>query len=417
MASQFYDEIITLNDSSHRHKDENGHLIIKDNPIALVGVLPFLRNQIESTTSTEVVYVYRSEESLKEAYHMFKDKPIVYNHEWVGKDGDRNNADGHIGSHVYYKDGGVYGDLIIYNSNLIDKIESGACTQLSAGYSAVVKPGLGKYQDQDYNYSIFYTSVNHLAVVEQGRAGAQLSIKDQGLLMGFSNVLKNDGMDQGTDFTAVASPCEVAEDEMGEEKKEERTEEEDTEEEEDEDTENDEDTEENESRKEDCRRLIHNACKERVKRGEMSQEDMDYVMDHFKIPHMTSRIDKQIRYLRSSIAHHNKLEKINKAVDEIRSFEVTKDFKKLDNSDVDTQYARAYNYVTKEQLPKGMDARTAFLTYVTNLQKQRELDSRQRALDSAPLADNGVAKCMMDAYNSLIHKQKEVNSLIRRRAF
>lgn len=414
MIPQLYDQII-INDKSHRHKDENGHLIIKDNPVAIAGVLPFLRGQIDPQTtqdSNEVVYVLRSNDSLQQAYQMFSDKPIVYNHEWVGKGGDRNNADGHIGSRVYYKDGGVYGDLIIYNSDLIDKIENGECTQLSAGYSAVAKPEVGKYQDQDYTYSIFYTGVNHLAVVEQGRAGSQLSIKDKGILMDNLNAIKDNRINQGTDCIAVASPCELVKDE--ERAEEEEEEKKDTPEEEERTKEDEDEEDPDRDRKEDTRTLVYKACKQKVKRGEMTQDDMNYVMQKFTFNKAESTMKREFDSIKKTLDHYKRLEDINKAVDEIRSFEITKDFNKLDNADVNTQYERAYNYATREQLPDGMDPRTAFITYVTSLQKQREIS--QHKYDTAPV-DNGLVKQVMDTYNNLIHRQKEVTTLLKRRAF
>lgn len=412
MQRLYQDEMITLNDSTHRYKDENGHLIIKDNPVAVAGVLPFLKGQIDPSTSrdsNEIVYVFRSEESLKDAYQMFKDKPIVYNHKWVGKDGDTNNADGHIGSHVYYKDGGVYGDLIIYNSNLIDKIERGECTQLSAGYSAVTKPEKGTYLDKDYSYSIFYTGINHLAVVERGRAGVELSIKDKGIPMDFNNVFKNSRMDQGTDSTSVASPCEMGETKFTKKeaqkiKKETITKAKDT-------------AEGNKGYqvKKGGRvpHSVYNLCKQRVKDGKMSPADMQYILDNFNINNV--KLQKDVNNINKKLEYQKRLDSINKAVAEIRSFEITKNFTKLDDADPAVHYSRAYNYATKERLPDGMDARTAFLSYVKTLEKQRAFESKKRS--TIPTLDNGLVKMVNDSYNALYHKQREINSLIKRRAF
>lgn len=417
MQLNLCDDMITLNDSTHRHKDDNGHLIIKDNPIAIAGVLPFLKGQIDPSStidSNEVVYVYRSADSLKQAYAMFSDKPIVYNHEWVGKDGERNNADGHIGSRVYYKDGGVYGDLIIYNSNLIDKIENGECTQLSAGYSAVTRPEEGTFNDTKYTYSIFYTGVNHLAVVERGRAGSQLSIKDQGILMENQNVIKAHRMDQGTDITSVASPCEMGEvkftkAETQEGKKEAFTK-----------------TTDAETRQnargaggvrtpKEARQLVYNLCKQKVKDGIMSLDDMQYILKHFNINniHLQNNIDS----INKELERRKKLDAIESAVNEIKSYEITKDFTKLDDADPEVQYSRAYTYATKETLPEGMDARTAFLSYAINITKQRALESKQKDAHLASLPNNGLVDVIMDSYNTLIHKQREINSFMKRRAF
>lgn len=174
-------ESIKLRDGSHRTKDDQGNLVIKDNPVAIAGVFPFLKSQVDDTSPGEqdhLVYVYRSPESLEKAVDLFRNKPIVMHHKWVGHNGERPHADGTIGSQVYYRDGALYSDLIIYNPNLIDSIEKGHTKQLSPGYSAVISPQQGVYNGRAYAYSIEYTGVNHLGVVTNGRAGAKLSIKD-----------------------------------------------------------------------------------------------------------------------------------------------------------------------------------------------------------------------------------------------
>lgn len=63
-------------------------------------------------------------------------------------------------------------DLVIYDERLIRDIESGK-TEVSCGYSYV------KVENEDGSYSQVSIRGNHVAIVDAGRAGKRVSIKDQ----------------------------------------------------------------------------------------------------------------------------------------------------------------------------------------------------------------------------------------------
>lgn len=175
-------EKVKIRDSSHRVRDEkNGFLKVYGNPVAVAGVYPYRRSQVDTNASTDdVVNVYRPVENLVNKKAEFAHKPIVKGHEDVGAQGTRYFADGAIGSEVWVNDNTLYSDLIIYNPELIHDIESGACTELSPGYHANIVPQRGVYEGVNYEYVMNITNVNHLAVVPNGRAGRDLRILDKG---------------------------------------------------------------------------------------------------------------------------------------------------------------------------------------------------------------------------------------------
>lgn len=166
---------------SKRIKDDNGYLIIKDNPIAKAGVFDYLLSEINENVSSQedrVVKVYRPFEDLKDIKDSFANKPIKYNHVWVGE--DDNQADGAIGSIVTIDNDNLMlrADLIIYNPKLIEAIESGEIVELSPGYTGEVEEQNGRFEGETYDYIQKIKCVNHLAVVEQGRSGPDLKIQD-----------------------------------------------------------------------------------------------------------------------------------------------------------------------------------------------------------------------------------------------
>ena len=175
------DRFIQILDSkaTKRKKDANGFLIIKDNPIAKAGVFEYLENEIlPNSKSDKLVKVYRPFDSLVTAKETFANKPIKYNHKWVGD--TEPTADGAIGSNITADDKSLMlkADLIIYNPTLIQAIENGECVELSPAYTGEVKKAQGRFNGSDYDYIQRVECVNHLAVVKNGRSGNDLRILD-----------------------------------------------------------------------------------------------------------------------------------------------------------------------------------------------------------------------------------------------
>ena len=176
--------MLTINDKalSKRIKDDNGFLIIKDNPIAKAGVFEYLLSEIRgedlNDNDNRVVKVYRPFDEMVLIKDNFANKPIMLEHRMIGEGGE-NSADGAIGSIIKTKDDlYLIADLIIYNTDLIEKIERGEIVELSPAYKCSFKEQKGRYNGDDYEYIQTMDSVNHLAVVERGRSGKDLRIQD-----------------------------------------------------------------------------------------------------------------------------------------------------------------------------------------------------------------------------------------------
>ena len=166
---------------SHRKKDDNGFLIITQNPIAKSGVFEYLKSEIlpDFKGDDGLVKVYRPFEALKKAKDSFANKPIKLTHKWVGD--EANTADGAISSEIKVDEANGYliADLIVYNPELIAKIESGEVVELSPAYTGEVLANSGRYDGEDYDFTQSVDCVNHLAVVESGRSGSDLRILDE----------------------------------------------------------------------------------------------------------------------------------------------------------------------------------------------------------------------------------------------
>ena len=168
--------------TSKREKDSNGFLIIRDNPIAKAGVFDYLLSEVFSQVEKDkdrIVRVCREFENLKANKDLFAGKPIKWEHYWVGKEGETQTADGAIFGEVRADEPYLKADLIIYNKDLIAKIEAGEVVELSPAYEADIVAIEGSYNGEGYAYLQKLKEVNHLAVVEVGRSGSDLRIYDK----------------------------------------------------------------------------------------------------------------------------------------------------------------------------------------------------------------------------------------------
>lgn len=172
--------IIRLDDAlTSRSYDDNGYLIIKDNPIAKAGVFEYLGSEVNlQENADKIVKVCRPFEDIEANKDLFKGKPIKFNHKWVGNGEDSDVAEGAIYGDVRADEPYLKADIIIYNPTLIGKINKGEVVELSPAYEANIVKENGTYNGEGYAYRQELKSVNHLAVVECGRSGIDLRIQD-----------------------------------------------------------------------------------------------------------------------------------------------------------------------------------------------------------------------------------------------
>lgn len=165
--------------------DHNDYWYIKDNPLSKVGVFPYLGKTISPDLEPDkVYYVLRPEEELskEETLETFKLIPIVDDHTMLGnKEGmqpaEEKGIHGVIGDNVYYKDGVIYGDLKIFSETLKDEIENGK-KELSMGYFCDYELTPGEYGGQHYDAIQRNLKINHIALVQEGRMGADVRVYD-----------------------------------------------------------------------------------------------------------------------------------------------------------------------------------------------------------------------------------------------
>lgn len=162
--------------SPNMTKTPDGFLICHNVPIARTGWYDYLASEL-GVGGDEIVKVYRSPEEVfsKSAIASFEGKPVTDEHPPdlltpqnvnIFVKGTTQNV-----RQDTKEPDLLVGDLMIYDSVLIDEIDQGK-REVSCGYEC-------QYKDNgDGTYSQVGICGNHVAVVEAGRAGNRVAIKD-----------------------------------------------------------------------------------------------------------------------------------------------------------------------------------------------------------------------------------------------
>ena len=147
---------------------QTGFVHITNVPIARVGVFPYIKAdnsvEMEAKLPTELL----SEGTVSSA----NSKPITDNHpdELVTQVNARNYMKGFTATNAHVENDTLKVDMTITDKSLIDEINKGK-QELSIGFETEVVPKKGEYKGVAYDSVQRNIQINHVAVVEQGRAG------------------------------------------------------------------------------------------------------------------------------------------------------------------------------------------------------------------------------------------------------
>lgn len=168
---------------SARAYDINGWFEVADNPISREGIFPYSGAQVGHPDRGRVFQVYRPGEELSapEALASFRLMPIIDDHTMLGEGhtpAEEKGVAGVIGENVKFDRGVMTANLKIFSKALAQKIKNGK-TELSCGYRCVYDFTPGVWNGQPYDVIQRQIRANHLALVDEGRMGPEVSILDQ----------------------------------------------------------------------------------------------------------------------------------------------------------------------------------------------------------------------------------------------
>ena len=170
------------NEEQNRVIDSNGFLYVKKSPILKSGILDYYGEELEKDVvdgvkiqPDKIYKVYIHKDELKKSLNSFKLKPIVEDHEWLGKDGSnaKGKQEGTTGENAYIDGEYLMIDLQFNNLDTIEKIQNNEKRELSASYqNNLIKAPAGA----DYDFVATDIQPNHIALVERGRCGSDVRV-------------------------------------------------------------------------------------------------------------------------------------------------------------------------------------------------------------------------------------------------
>ena len=169
--------------ASARTYDLNGWFEVADNPISREGIFPYSGAQVGHPERDRIFRVYRPAEELSaaDALASFRLMPIIDDHTMLGEGhtaAEDKGVAGVIGENVKFDRGVMTANLKIFSNALAQKIKNGK-TELSCGYRCVYDFTPGVWNGQPYDAVQRQIRANHLALVDEGRMGPEVSILDQ----------------------------------------------------------------------------------------------------------------------------------------------------------------------------------------------------------------------------------------------
>lgn len=169
-----------------RSVDANGFLHVKDCNISKANICPYLGKEIPGSEAmgldNETVYrLYRDADALEAAASSFERVPLMLHH--VGVSADNPQKPMIIGavSNVRWKPPYLVADLTVWDAVGIEAIESTRQQELSPGYRYRPEMNSGVLDGDPYDGRMLDILANHLAIVDTGRTGPDVMVKDQRL--------------------------------------------------------------------------------------------------------------------------------------------------------------------------------------------------------------------------------------------
>ena len=167
--------------------DVNGYITYFDVPMTEIGVFPYLGRTISPELEPDRVYnVLRPKEELTnpETLKSLENIPFVDDHTMIG-DGftpaEKKGVHGVTGKNVKVNGDLITNDLIAYSDTIKDLIERNK-RDLSMGYRCRYELTNGEYNGQPYDAIQRDIRFNHIALVDEGRMGAECRVTDNAIV-------------------------------------------------------------------------------------------------------------------------------------------------------------------------------------------------------------------------------------------
>ena len=175
---------------SVRTVDDNGYLHVGISNITKEQVAPYLGSEIPGFEKLglkpdEIYNVYRpaSELSKPATVESLNGIPVLLKHAEDSAEAPASNRVGSTGTDAKWEPPYLTNSLHIQDADAIRRINDGTMREISMGYFYTPVLKHGEFEGEPYDIVMTDISCNHVALVEEGRAGHDVSVKDSTLTL------------------------------------------------------------------------------------------------------------------------------------------------------------------------------------------------------------------------------------------
>lgn len=174
---------------SMRHIDDNGYLHVALTPISKACVNPYLGRELpsweeEGLDPERIYYGLRDPEELAKAASTFNGLPLLLDHHPISADNPQKDYTvGSTGTDAVFEAPYLKNSMSITDAEAIAAIEDGTAREISCAYRFTPDFTSGEYDVGNgdkvhYDFIMRDISGNHVALVAEGRAGADVAVAD-----------------------------------------------------------------------------------------------------------------------------------------------------------------------------------------------------------------------------------------------
>src|SRR6185503_16707573 len=177
-------EALALDEASVRSYDEDGRLHVAESNISKACVNPYLGREIPGWSELgldpqKIYYLLRDPEELAKAVPTFNNLQVLSKHSPVtASEPSKELVEGSLGSNARWDPPYIKNDLFVWTQEGIDGVDSSSKKELSAAYRYDPDMTPGVFGGQSYDGVMRNIRGNHVALVERGRAGADVVVGD-----------------------------------------------------------------------------------------------------------------------------------------------------------------------------------------------------------------------------------------------
>lgn len=179
-------DLIAFDRASVRTMDDNGFMHVKISPFTKEQVAPYYGREIPGYRELgldpdKIYYGYRPAEELSkpETVASINGIPVQLRHHAEFADAPaRETRVGATGTDAEWRAPYLMNSLTIFDADAQKAINSGALRELSMAYHYRPEMKAGEFDGQHYDFIMRDIRGNHLALVEEGRAGADVLVYD-----------------------------------------------------------------------------------------------------------------------------------------------------------------------------------------------------------------------------------------------